>query len=99
MRRFTRLTSGFSKKIENHCHAVALHYMFYNYCRPHHSLGVSPAMEAGLADHIWNIEELCSLIPKPTVSVSKIEAEILQQALARIPSERMSGSDAPARWV
>lgn len=56
-------------------------------------------MEAGLADHIWNIEELCSLIPKPTVSVSKIEAEILQQALARIPSERMSGSDAPARWV
>jgi len=62
MRRFTRLTNGFSKKIENHCYAVALHYMHYNFCRVHQTLRVTPAMEAGLADHIWTVEELVSLL-------------------------------------
>ena len=61
MRRFTRLTNGHSKKIENHCYAVALHYMFYNYCKIHQTLRVTPAMEAGLSDHVWAIEELCAL--------------------------------------
>jgi IS1 family transposase len=58
MRRFTRLTNGFSKKLENHGHAVALSFMHYNYCRVHKSLRVTPAMEAGLADHVWTTEEL-----------------------------------------
>lgn len=58
MRRFTRLTNGFSKKIENHGHAVALHFMHYNFCRVHKTLRVTPAMEARIADHVWTIEEL-----------------------------------------
>src|SRR6267378_5511988 len=64
MRRFTRLTNAFSKKLENHGHAVALHFMHYNFCRVHKSLRVTPAMEAGLTDHIWTLEELCSLLEK-----------------------------------
>ncbi|MCU1256972.1 MAG: uncharacterized protein JWM83_3271 [Candidatus Angelobacter sp.] len=62
MRRFTRLTNGFSKKVENHGHAVALHFMHYNFCRIHKTLRVTPAMEAGLTDHVWTIEELLSLL-------------------------------------
>jgi IS1 family transposase len=62
MRRFTRLTNGFSKKIENHGHAVALHFMYYNFCRVHKTLRVTPAMEAGIADHIWSIEEIVALL-------------------------------------
>jgi IS1 family transposase len=60
MRRFTRLTNGFSKKIENHRHSVALHYMHYNFCRVHSSLRVTPAMEAGLSNHVWTLTELLS---------------------------------------
>lgn len=62
MRRFTRLTNGFSKKIENHGHAVALHFMHYNFCRVHKTLRVTPAMEAGLTDHVWSLEELIGLL-------------------------------------
>jgi IS1 family transposase len=62
MRRFTRLTNGFSKKLENHGHMVALYFMHYNYCRVHKSLRVTPAMEAGLIDHIWSLEELLALL-------------------------------------
>jgi len=62
MRRFTRLTNGFSKKLENHGHAVALYFMHYNFCRIHKTLRVTPAMEAGLADHVWTLEELISLL-------------------------------------
>jgi len=58
MRRFTRLTNGFSKKLENHGHMVALYFMHYNFCRVHKTLRVTPAMEAGLTDHVWTIEEL-----------------------------------------
>ena len=64
MRRFTRLTNGFSKKFENLQHAVAIHYMHYNFCRIHKTLRVTPAMEAGLADHVWSIEELIELLVK-----------------------------------
>ena len=60
MRRFTRLTNGFSKKIENHIHAVAIHYMFYNFGRIHKTLRVTPAMAAGVADHIWTLEEIAA---------------------------------------
>ena len=62
MRRFTRLTNAFSKKVENHEHNVALHFMHYNFCRVHQSLRVTPAMEAGLADHVWDVEELVALL-------------------------------------
>jgi IS1 family transposase len=66
MRRFTRLTNGFSKKVENHAYAVALHYIHYNFCRIHKTLRVTPAMEAGLTDHVWALEEIVGLIPEPT---------------------------------
>jgi IS1 family transposase len=62
MRRFTRLTNGFSKKFENHMHAVALYFMYYNFCRIHQSLRVTPAMEAGVTDHVWEIQEIINLI-------------------------------------
>jgi hypothetical protein len=62
MRRFTRLTNAFSKKIENHAAAVALHYMHYNFCRIHQTLRVTPAMEAGATDHVWLLEEVVSLL-------------------------------------
>jgi len=62
MRRFTRLTNGFSKKLENHGHAVALYFMHYNFCRVHKTLRVTPAMEAGLADHVWTMDELLSVL-------------------------------------
>src|SRR6267142_1801382 len=61
MRRFTRLTNAFSKKIENHAHAVALHYMFYNFARIHKTLRVTPAMQAGVSDHVWSLEEIAKL--------------------------------------
>jgi IS1 family transposase len=61
-RRFTRLTNGYSKKLENHKHMLAIHFMHYNFCRIHHSLRVTPAMEAGISDHVWNLEEVVSLI-------------------------------------
>lgn len=62
MRRFTRLTNGFSKKIENHIAAVALYFTYYNFGRIHQTLRVTPAMEAGLADHVWSIEEIVALL-------------------------------------
>ncbi len=62
MRRFTRLTNAFSKKFENHCHAIALYFMYYNFCRVHQTLRVTPAMEAGLTDHVWTLEELVGLL-------------------------------------
>ncbi len=62
MRRYTRLTNAFSKKLENQAHAVSLHFMHYNFCRIHQSLRVTPAMQAGVADHVWSLEEVISLI-------------------------------------
>lgn len=69
MRRFTRLTNGFSKKVENVAHAVSLHYMHYNFARPHKTLAKShngypttPAMAAGVADHVWTLREIAALL-------------------------------------
>jgi IS1 family transposase len=62
MRRFTRLTNGFSKKVENHAHAIALHFMYYNFVRIHKTLRVTPAMEAGLTKKLWTIEDLVKLL-------------------------------------
>jgi IS1 transposase len=61
MRRFTRLTNAFSKKIENHEAAIALHFMHYNFCRVHKTLRVTPAMEAGLSSVVWSIEDSVKL--------------------------------------
>lgn len=58
MRRFTRLTNAFSKKLENHEAAIALHHMHYNFARIHQTLRVTPAMEAGVSDHVWSIAEI-----------------------------------------
>jgi IS1 family transposase len=66
MRRFTRLTNGFSKKVENHAAMVSLHFMHYNFARPHSALGkqTTPAMAAGVADHVWTAEEIAALLDK-----------------------------------
>jgi hypothetical protein len=62
MRRFTRLTNGFSKKVEQHENMIALYFMFYNFCRIHQTLRVTPAMEAGIADHVWSLEEIVDVL-------------------------------------
>ena len=81
MRRVTRLTNGFSKKLENHGHMVALYFLHYNFCRVHKTLRVTPAMEAGLADHIWTLEELCSLLPEKKPN-ARIDKEMILKALS-----------------
>jgi hypothetical protein len=58
IRRLTRLTNAFSKKLENLKAAIALHFAYYNFCRIHQTLRVTPAMEAGLTDHVWTLAEL-----------------------------------------
>jgi hypothetical protein len=66
MRRFTRLTNAFSRKVENLAHAVSLHFMHYNFARPHKTLSdpypTTPAMAAGVADHVWSLEEIAGLL-------------------------------------
>jgi hypothetical protein len=62
MRRFTRLTNGFSKKFENHCHALALYFVFYNFCRVHKTLGVTPAMAAGVAPVLMSMADIVGMI-------------------------------------
>src|ERR1035437_411438 len=82
MRRFTRLTNGFSKKFENHAHQVALYFFHYNFCRVHSSLRVTPAMEAGLTDHVWTLTELCSLLPQRKPN-ARIDKELILKALQK----------------
>jgi IS1 family transposase len=65
IRRFTRLTNAFGKKIKNHLAAVAVYFMYYNFGRIHQTLRVTPAMEAGVSDHVWTYEEIVGLLPKP----------------------------------
>ena len=86
MRRFTRKTNGFSKKLENHVHAVALHIMHYNFCRIHQSLRVTPAMEAGIAESVWEVADLVTMIeqaePAPGPRGSYIAARARKAAKA-----------------
>lgn len=70
MRRFTRLTNAFSKKLENHAAAVAIYVMTYNFHRKHMTLGTTPAIKAGIADHIWSIEEVIGLLEKREQAVA-----------------------------
>jgi IS1 family transposase len=69
-RRFTRLTNAFSKKVANHEHAVALSMMHYNFCRIHASLRVTPAMQAGVADHVWSLQEVAELLNTPLAAAA-----------------------------
>jgi IS1 family transposase len=82
MRRFTRLTNGFSKKFENLAYQVAVYFFHYNFCRIHKSLRVTPAMEAGLTNHVWTIEELCKLIPEEN-TIRRIDSGLIANALRR----------------
>jgi IS1 family transposase len=72
MRRVTRLTNGFSKKIENHIAAVALYMMYYNFGRKHTTLGTTPAVKAGLTDHVWSVEEIIGLLEQREPSAADI---------------------------
>lgn len=81
IRRFTRLTNAFSKKVENHAAAVAIWFMYYNFCRVHQTLRVTPAMEAGIADRVWRVEELCGLLPEPVHVARRIEKNLVLKAL------------------
>ena len=69
MRRFTRLTNGFSKKFDNHAAMVAIHAVYYNFARIHKTLRITPSMAAGLSDHVWSLEEVVMMaenyMPKP----------------------------------
>ena len=78
MRRYTRLTNGFSKKFENHAHQVALYFFHYNFVRVHKT--VTPAMEAGLTDHVWSLQEVCRLLPNIN-PISRIDRELTLKAL------------------
>jgi IS1 family transposase len=82
MRRFTRLTNAFSKKIENHAAAVALHFMYYNFVKPHGTLtkaakGIhtTPAMASGVADHVWTVEEVVALVASKELSAKEVAAK------------------------
>jgi hypothetical protein len=89
MRRFTRLTNGFSKKIDNHIAAVAIYFMHYNFCRVHQSLRITPAMAAGITDHVWSVEEVCTLAERSTNPRREAEKKMVLRALGeRIPSEQ-----------
>ncbi len=81
MRRFTRLTNAFSKKVDNHRHMVALYFLYYNFARVHSTLRVTPAMEAGLSDHVWSIEEMCELLPKTESAARRIEKNLILRAM------------------
>lgn len=87
IRRFTRLCNGFSKKVENHAHAVALHFAHYNFCRIHETLRVTPAMEAGITDHVWSVAELvrAALDEAPATKPEK-KALRLPETPAEVPA-------------
>jgi hypothetical protein len=71
MRRFTRLTNAFSKKVENHARAVALHMMYYNFVRIHKTLRVTPAMAAGVSDRLWEIADIAKLVEDAEAAPAK----------------------------
>jgi len=86
IRRFTRLTNAFSKKIENHAAAVAIWFMYYNFCRVHQTLRVTPAMESGISNHVWTIEEMCALLPAQGSATKRIDKQLVLKALGEMVS-------------
>lgn len=91
MRRFTRLTNGFSKKLENHVHALALYFAFYNFCRIYKTLRMSPAMAAGIVDRLWSMDDIIAKIdamapaPKPRGPYKKREDQDSFRAETKSP--------------
>jgi hypothetical protein len=73
---------AFSKKIENHAAAVALWFTYYNFCRVHSTLRVTPAMEPGICDHVWSIEELCDLLPENHKIGHEMDRALIAKALS-----------------
>jgi hypothetical protein len=71
MRRYTRLTNAFSKKVENLTAAVSLHFMHYNFCRVHKTIGTTPAVAAGVADHVWKVSEIINLLEQAETGFPK----------------------------
>jgi hypothetical protein len=67
MRRFTRLTNGFSKKLENHEHVLSIYFLYYNFCRVHQTLRVTPAMQAGISNHVCSIQEPVELLRSKSI--------------------------------
>lgn len=84
IRRFMRLTNGFSKKVEYHSAAVALWFMYYNYCRIHNTPRVTPAMEAGLSDHAWAIQELVGLLKSGSSAIPALDKASSRKALGEV---------------
>ena len=98
IRRLTRLTNGFSKKIENLEHAVALHFMHYNFGRIHKTLRVTPAMAAGVADHVWTLQEIAGLAARHNWGLRELRLEVgsLEEFFIQITAEaRASGKSTP----
>jgi hypothetical protein len=81
MRRFTPLTNGFSKKIENHAAAVALHFIHYNFARIHKTLRITPAMAAGISDHVWSYEEIAALANREGDEMKALDPQRLRMVL------------------
>src|ERR1700694_650911 len=80
MRRFTRLTNAFSKKFENPCHALALYFVFHNFCRVHKTLGVTPAMAAGVVDTVMNMTEVARMVDEAAMRTT-IQKRVAAHAL------------------
>jgi len=81
MRRFTRRTNGFSKTVASHEHMLAIYFLYYNFRRVHQTLRVTPAVEAGLVNHVWTLEEMAGLIQDETSNVARIDQLILRRVL------------------
>jgi hypothetical protein len=79
-RRFTRLTNGFSKSVLHHAAAFSIDAMYYNFCRVHQTLRVTPAMEAGVSDHMWTVEELASLLAEAEAAKPKTRGPYKKKA-------------------
>lgn len=84
MRRFTRLTNGFSKKVEAHANAVALHFMYYNFCRIHSKLRMTPAMAAGVTDRLWEVSDLSALLDARDMAIATQKRGPYKKNLAQI---------------
>ena len=91
MRRFTRLTNAFSKKVENHYDALALYFVFHNFVRRHQTLRMSPAMAAGISDRLWSIDDIVALID-PAESEPKKGGPYKPRQPAQISSESLQPS-------